>query len=161
MLTYDFEESIGYWLILASQAYRRVLSDELAPHGITFRQAQVLGWLVHSGELSQAELAERMEIEPPTLAGVIDRMERDQLISRRQCPDDRRKKLVNISTQAGPMWTKITAAGRRVRALAATGLTADEASELRRLLAIVHGNLSTPTGAGLLLQAGKAARDSL
>ena len=51
MLTYDFEESIGYWLILSSQAYRRVISEELAPHGITFRQAQVLGCLVHLGEL--------------------------------------------------------------------------------------------------------------
>ena len=144
MLTYDFEESIGYWLILSSQAYRRVISEELAPHGITFRQAQVLGWLVHLGELSQAELADRMEIEPPTLAGVIDRMERDQLISRRQCSKDRRKKLVRINSQAAPVWTKITAAGRRVRAHAATGLTSEEVSELKRLLAIVHGNLGLP-----------------
>ena len=79
---YDFDQSIGYWIILASQAYQKALNNELAPHGITFRQSQVLGWLALEGELSQAELAARMLIEPPTLVGVLDRMERDGLISR-------------------------------------------------------------------------------
>jgi hypothetical protein len=39
MLRYDFEESIGYWLTLSTQAFHRAVSEEVAPHGITYRQA--------------------------------------------------------------------------------------------------------------------------
>ncbi|MEZ6073592.1 MAG: hypothetical protein R3C10_25775 [Pirellulales bacterium] len=45
--------------------------EELTPHGITFRQMQVMAWLMLEGELSQNELASRMIIEPPTLVGVL------------------------------------------------------------------------------------------
>ena len=45
MLIYDFEESIGYWLTMTTQAYHRAVGEELAPHGITYRQSMVLaGW---------------------------------------------------------------------------------------------------------------------
>jgi MarR family transcriptional regulator for hemolysin len=60
VLQYDFEESIGYWLTMAHQAYHREFTARVAPHGITYRQAQVLVWLVWlvvDGRLTQAELA--------------------------------------------------------------------------------------------------------
>ena len=60
--SYDFERSVGYWLILAARAYQKAFDVELAPHRLTYRQAQVLGWLVLDGELSQVELADRMMI---------------------------------------------------------------------------------------------------
>lgn len=94
MLEYDFEQSVGFWLTVATQTYHRALQNELAPQGITFRQSQVLGWLMREKDISQVDLAARMMIEAPTLAGVLDRMERDGMIIRRNCTADRRRKLV-------------------------------------------------------------------
>lgn len=141
MLLYDFEESIGYWLTLSTQAFHRAVSDEVAPHGITFRQSQVLAWLVLEGELSQAELANKMMVEPPTLVGILDRMERDGWITRNSCPADRRKKLIRATTAAEPVWEKIAAGGRRVRALATEGLSEQELDTLMQLLGRVNRNL--------------------
>ena len=118
MLQYDFEESVGYWVMLGGQAFQKALNDELLPHGITFRQSQVLGWLVLEGDLSQVELANRMMIEPPTLVGILDRMERDGWISREACAGDRRKKLIRIRPEAATTWAKIVQCARRVRARA-------------------------------------------
>src|SRR5688572_9141763 len=73
MLDYDFPSSIGYWLITTHQGYLRAFNEKLAPEGITYRQAQVLGWLAAEGPLTQTELAARMLIEPPTLVGILDR----------------------------------------------------------------------------------------
>jgi MarR family transcriptional regulator for hemolysin len=115
VLVYDFEESIGYWLTMATQAFHRALSEEVAPHGITYRQSMVLGWLALEGELSQAELASKMMVEPPTLVGILDRMERDGWITRNGCPSDRRKKLIRATTAAEPVWEKIAHGGRRIR----------------------------------------------
>lgn len=141
MLNYDFEESVGYWLTLATQAFHRAVSDEVAPHGITYRQSQVLAWLVLEGELSQAELANKMMVEPPTLVGILDRMERDGWITRNSCPSDRRKKLIRATTAAEPVWEKIAEGGRRVRASATAGLTDQELETLKLLLGRVNRNL--------------------
>jgi MarR family transcriptional regulator for hemolysin len=138
---YDFEESIGYWLTIATQGLHRQFNDELAPHGVTFRQSQVLGWLALEGELSQAELASRMMIEPPTLAGILDRMERTAWITRESCAGDRRRKLIRIRPQAEPVWAKIADCARRVRARATRGLSEEEIETLKRLLRVVHENM--------------------
>lgn len=143
MLVYDFDESVGYWLTLATQAFHRAVSDEVAPHGITFRQAMVLAWLAIEGELSQAELATKMMVEPPTLVGILDRMERDGWITRNSCPSDRRKKLIRATQATEPVWEKIAEGARRVRARATEGLRVEELETLKQLLGRVHQNLES------------------
>lgn len=142
MLQYDFEESIGFWLARAWNAYERVLNAELTPRGITVRQAQVLGCLAFEGDLSQVELAERMKVEPPTLVGILDRMERDGWIIRLDCPFDRRKKIIRPTVQAEPIWTEIVEVATRVRARAVEGLSPDQVSYFKGLLETVEKNLS-------------------
>jgi MarR family transcriptional regulator for hemolysin len=141
VLQYDFEESITYWVWTTAHAFERALNEELAPHGITFRQAQVLGWLALEGEVSQARLAECMRIEAPTLAGILDRMERDGWILRVPSATDRRKKLVRPAPRVEPVWRKIATCGRRVRARATQGLDPAEVRRLMHLLAQIQSNL--------------------
>jgi MarR family transcriptional regulator, transcriptional regulator for hemolysin len=141
MLEYDFESSVGYWLCTTSHAYQRAMNEELTAQGITFRQCEVLGWLAAEGEQSQVELAERMRIEPPTLVRVLDRMERDGLVSRSSCPDDRRRKMIKPLAKAKPIWKKIVASANVVRARAVRGLTKQEAAMLKKLLAKVRERL--------------------
>jgi len=138
VLDYDFSNSVNYWTWLASRA----LNDELRPHGITWRQCQVLGWLALEGRLSQADLAEKIGIEPPTLVGILDRMERDGWISRLPCPDDRRKKLISPTEAAEPIWAKIVQCAVRVRTCAVRGLSETEVTELKRMLNVVQENLN-------------------
>jgi MarR family transcriptional regulator, transcriptional regulator for hemolysin len=143
VLHFDFQESIGYWLTLATQAYHRAISESISPHGITYRQSLVLAWLAIEGELSQAELASKMLVEPPTLVGILDRMERDGWITRNDCPSDRRKKLIRATDAAEPTWEKIAECGKTVRAQATEGLNPNEISTLKELLGKVARNLNT------------------
>jgi MarR family transcriptional regulator for hemolysin len=141
VLEYDFEQSVGYWMIMSAHAYERALNEELAPQGVTFRQCQVLGCLALQGTLSQIELADRMGIEPPTLVGILDRMERDGWIRRDDCPSDRRKKLIRATPEAKPVWSKIVACAKAVRARATRGLTKTQLTMLKELLDAVQQNL--------------------
>lgn len=143
MLQYDFEESIGYWVVMTAHALQRALNEELARHGITFRQWQVLAWLALEGELAQAELAERMGIEAPTLVGILERMQRDGWIVRQTCPTDRRKKLVRPTPQVGPVWSKMVDCAHRVRGRATEGIPATQIEQLKALLGIIQDNLRT------------------
>lgn len=140
MLEYDFQESIGFWIHMTAHLYERAMNAELTSEGITYRQFQVLGWLALDGELSQVELAERMRIEPPTLVGVLDRMEREGWIVRESSPTDRRRKIIKAEPKAEPVWRKMVACARRVRERAAGGLSEEEFKQLRDLLARVQAN---------------------
>src|SRR5689334_12242213 len=103
---------------MLSRAFERSLNEELKPLGITLRQCQVLGSLALEKELTQAELAERMRIEPPTLVRILDRMERVGWIERHPAPDDRRKKLIRATPRVQPVWDRIMSCVRAVRARA-------------------------------------------
>jgi MarR family transcriptional regulator for hemolysin len=141
VLDYDFENSVGYWICQASHAFQRAFNEELAPQGVTYRQAQVLGCLALEGRLSQIDLAERMRIEPPTLVGILDRMERDGWIRRDGDKNDRRRKLVQPTAAAKPIWTKIVGVAKRVRARATRGMTNTHLAQLKKLLGLVQANL--------------------
>jgi len=141
MLEYDFENSVGYWVCQASNVLQRAFNEELAPQGVTFRQAQVLSCLALEGRLSQTELADRMRIEPPTVVGILDRMERDGWIRRSGDATDRRRKLVEATPAAKPAWNKIVAAAKRVRSRATRGLTPTQLTQLKKLLNLVQTNL--------------------
>ena len=141
MLDYDFENSAGFWIMTAAHDYERAFNDELAPEGITLRQCQVLGFLALAGPLAQNELAERMRIEPPTLVGILDRMERDGWIRRTACPGDRRRKLIQPQAAAKPVWERIVKVARRLRTKATRGMTASDKLTLRRLLKLVQKNI--------------------
>lgn len=142
MLEYDFDRSVGCWVVQTAHAFERSLNERLAPHGVTYRQWQVLGCLAMESELSQVELAERMRIEPPTLVGILDRMERDGWIERRQSLVDRRKKIVTATDRARPAWKKIVAFAHDVRREATAGLSEHDVNELDRILCQVRENLA-------------------
>jgi len=135
------EQSVGYWLSVTTQAYHRAVAEETAPHGITYRQSMVIGSLMLEGELSQAELAAKMMVEPPTLVGILDRMQRDGWITRHNCPSDRRKKLVRLTPAVAPVWGKIKECLDRIRDRATRGLDESELESLKRILRRIHENV--------------------
>ena len=142
MQPYDFKESIGYWLTIVTQEYHRALNERLAPYGITHRQSHVIAWLMLDGELTQAELARRMMIEPPTLVRILDRMESLGWIVRHDCPADRRRKLIRLSDSAEPAWEQMVECARQVRQVAGKGLNGDEQYVLKDLLRRISENLN-------------------
>lgn len=142
MLDFDFRARVCYWVHMAAHSFERTVNSELLSEGITYRQCQVLGWLAIEGDMSQVELADRMNIEPPTVVRVLDCMERDGLIARESCPTDRRKKVVRPLPRAIPVWEKIKACGDRVEANALRGMAPEQVVALRDLLEIVQQNLS-------------------
>lgn len=80
-------------LVLISDVGRlaRVEADRRArAHGTTRAQWLILAWLNRQPGLSQKELAEKLEVEPITVARLVDRLEARGLLERRPDPADRR-----------------------------------------------------------------------
>lgn len=60
-------------------------------------------------------LAIKMNVEPMTLVGFLDRLEAQDLISRQVDPGDRRAKIIHLTAKAPPLVTRILEAGRQMR----------------------------------------------
>jgi DNA-binding MarR family transcriptional regulator len=69
----------------------RVEADKRArQHGMTRAQWAIIIWLERQPGISQKELSEILEVEPITVARLIDRLEARGMVERRPDPRDRR-----------------------------------------------------------------------
>lgn len=141
MLEQDFRSDVGYWVHLCAHRFEAMMNAELAEEHVSYRQCQILAWLALEGNLSQVDLARLSGVEPSTIVSVIDRMERDGLIVRQACPNDRRKHIIAPTKAAIPLWRRILKCVQRVNNQATKGLTKGETIKLRKLLERVHANL--------------------
>ena len=91
--------------------------------------------------MCQARLAELMNVRPPSIVKVLDRMNRDGLIVRRPHASDRRMRMIRPTRKAVPVWKRIVACARRVRRRSEQGLSDSEVVRLRDLIGRVYENL--------------------
>jgi DNA-binding MarR family transcriptional regulator len=80
-------------------------------------------------------------IEPATIAGVLERMERDGLILRIIDRSDRRRKLIRLNRHSEELGETVVECSARVCARAVQGLIAEEIEALHELLKQILENL--------------------
>ncbi len=86
----------------------RTRADQRARHnGMTRAQWVILAWLELEPGQSQNELAALVEVEPITVARLVDRLEARGLVKRRADPKDRRIKRLHLQPAAGPVLAEI------------------------------------------------------
>ncbi len=137
----EFEKTIGYWVLSTANLLERAANEELAPHGITYRQVQVLGTLACLGEMSQTDLAERIQVAPSTIVRIVDRMERDGWVERIPSPSDRRVKLLRTTEKVEPVWKTIQEVGAQIRERTTKGLSERQVAQLMKSLELMCANL--------------------
>jgi DNA-binding MarR family transcriptional regulator len=104
------------WLLADTSRLIRKLADRrLANIGLTRAQWQALGNLRRIGPMTQAALAEIMEVETATIARLIDRLESAGWIARHPDAGDRRVKLVSMTDKAAAIMDEVAAIGQKLR----------------------------------------------
>ncbi len=95
----DQEEPLGATILCLGRVFERRLGRILAGTGlgVTPAQARIVMKLHFNGPLSQQELATRIDVEPSTIVGTLDVLEREGLASREPNPSDRRAHLVRLT----------------------------------------------------------------
>lgn len=144
MQQHNLEGLLDYWILLVGKELERAGNTALEPLGVTYRQVQVIGALIVFGEMSQNALAEKIQVEPSSIVRLVDRMERDGWIVRKPSPSDRRVKLLELTEQVEPIWTKVVAAGINTRERAIRGIPPENIENLKETLSLIYDNLSTP-----------------
>jgi len=86
----DFDRELLFLLHDVARLLRLDADKRARTHGMTRAQWAILVWLERQPGISQKELAETLEVEPITVARLIDRLEARGMVERRPDPKDRR-----------------------------------------------------------------------
>lgn len=141
------EPPIGFMLVDAARLYRARLDQafEQAGLGVTAGEARTLAHVNINPGLRQTALAVRMNVEPMTLVGFLDRLEAQGLVVRETDPTDRRAKIIRLTEAAAPLLERVMAASAGAREEALKGLSDPDRAAFRSALALIRTNLCQTT----------------
>lgn len=139
-----------YYLVsrVALQVTSALKKGFLAADVQTVRPAYlgVLMSLWQTNGLKVVALGRMAGLEPSTMTGLLDRMERDGLVARRADPQDRRAQLVELTQLGEQVKEPVGAVVEEVMGQVFTGIAAADLEETKKLLRQVLGNLQEVGG---------------
>jgi DNA-binding MarR family transcriptional regulator len=111
-------------------------------HGMTRAQWGILLWLERQPGLSQRELAEILEVEPITVARLVDRLEVRKMVERRPDCTDRRIWRLHLTAAATAVLGDIHENCDAMAATVTTGMSATAQDKLIDMLSTMKSILS-------------------
>ena len=137
--------NVGVTMLVVDLArlLRRRLDAELTrvDTGLTAGEARTLFYVWRNPGERQAMLADRMYVEPMTLVGYLDTLEKAGLIRRCPDPNDKRAKLIELLPKADPLLERINAALQSVRSKALEDVAPQDRKTLEALLQTMKDSL--------------------
>ena len=103
----DYRRDLLFLLNDIGRLLRTEADRKAKAHGMTRAQWGILLWLEREPGLSQRELAEMLEVEPITVARLVDRLERNGMVERRADGADRRVWRLHNTAAAAPVLDEI------------------------------------------------------
>ena len=139
---YDRKRNVGYLVNHAGRLFARALDRRLAAYGVSHGPFPLLLVLWEEERITQSEIARRLDIEQPTVANTLKRMERDGWVTTEPDPANARRVLIVLTAKGRELETALIREAEAVNAMASQALEATEIESLRTALAKVIANLS-------------------
>lgn len=140
------QESIGFLLMDISRLMRRAFQQQFENSGdspLTQAQARALVYVSRHEGVRQVELAELLDIQPITLARLIDQLVALDLVQRQPDPEDRRAHRIVLTAAAASHLAAIDEVAAAVRANALRGLNKQQIAAAQSFLHTMRNNLAT------------------
>jgi MarR family transcriptional regulator, transcriptional regulator for hemolysin len=135
--------SFGFLLKDVSRLYVQRFEERAAVLGLTLPQCKALVHLAKREGISQTQLCESADIDPMTLVRILDRMESDGWLERRNDPADRRARRLYLKAKGKPLVDDIWHLVDLTRGEAFAGIPRQETERLIALLETVRNNIVT------------------
>ena len=158
---FDPDRSLGVLMSDIARLLRRNFDRRLQSLGLTQAQWRAIVYVARTEGMSQAALAECLEIQPITVGRLIDRMEAAGWIERRGHPSDRRAVQLYLTAKCQPIIEEIHARAADTMSDALVGVTASTQRLLFDQLQRIKQNLAAaePKLAAAALQIDRTNRN--
>ena len=148
----DFTQRFGFLVKSVGKLYGEEFDRQARERiGLTSAQCRLLGALAMHGDeepLSQAELAQRLDLTPMAVAGLCDRMAAAGWIRREPSATDRRVNRIHLEPSAEKALDGALSISDGLNARVMAVLSQPERAQLLSLLTKVRGSLMEITSGG-------------
>jgi MarR family transcriptional regulator, transcriptional regulator for hemolysin len=138
---------ILFQLTDVARAMRTYVDQCARRHGMTRAQWGALLRLERQEGMTQAELAESLEIQPISLARLVDRLCDQKLVERRPHPRDRRANRLYLTAKGRGILEQLVPLGRRISGDVLASFNEAEAGALLEQLLRIKGNIRKSSAA--------------
>lgn len=140
-MNYDLEQSTSTLIKTASHIFIRLANKYLKKVGIAHAYTPFLMQLWLEDGQTQASLHQKIGIEQPTAVRTLDRMERDQLITRARSESDRREVKIYLTLKAKKLERDITACAKKINIIGGENFSKGEKQLFNKFLKRLISNL--------------------
>ena len=133
--------TLGFMLSDVARLMRRNFNRRVQALGLTQAQWMLLARIARHEGSRQAQLAEILEMQPISVARLIDRMEASGWVERRKDPTDRRAVNLYLTKKAEPILDELWDRADETQTIALAGLSTTARSELTKALETIRENL--------------------
>jgi MarR family transcriptional regulator for hemolysin len=139
---YSFDNSIGYKVYRTSRAFQKAFDLELVHKvGMTLSQWRVINVLVSFNGITQKEIADKLELEAPSLIPIIDKLQSLELVERRSDPKDRRINRIYLTKKAESLYESMHECGLSIIRSATKEIEQDQLNLVIKYLDMITNNL--------------------
>ena len=137
-------------LRITARLSRQMMDRWAEKHGLSEGRLHVLFQLAGAPghKLPLGELAERLDVTPRNVTGLIDHLERDGLVERVDDPDDRRSTYARLTVAGGKRMESIREEGLQWQMRMTSGFSTEELEQLRHAcLKLIENMTGAPIAA--------------
>jgi DNA-binding MarR family transcriptional regulator len=134
--------TLGWTIADIARLNRKLADRRFGEIGMTRAQWQAMAYLQRLGPLTQAALADELEVETATIARLVDRLEAAGWVARQPDPNDRRVKIVLMTGKAQAVMQHVSEIAARLREDTLMDLTTAERDQLLGALSTVKSRLT-------------------
>jgi DNA-binding MarR family transcriptional regulator len=134
-------DSVGVLLVNVCRAHRNRAAALLGTVGLYVGQEWILFRLREEEGVTSSELAQRCDVEVPTMSKTLQRMEQAGVVLRREDKDDARITRIYLTKEGRALCQKVEQLWNDLEQQTVAGLSAEERLLLRRLLMQLRANL--------------------
>ena len=138
----DFKHSLPMELMKAREAAMARFRPMLRDNGLTEQQWRVIRALADSGPIDASELAEKSFLLAPSLTRILQHLESESLINRKQDASDNRKAVVSLSAKGRRLFDKVAPSSESLYKVIEDEFGVDRLEELYDLLADFYTTLN-------------------
>jgi MarR family transcriptional regulator for hemolysin len=137
----NYDDSVGFLVNDVARLLRQNFNRRAQELGLSQAQWRALAYLSRQEGVNQITLADSLEIQPITLARLIDHLQEAGLVDRRLDPEDRRAFRLYLTEKAQPLIDRMVALAAETREDAMAGLSDKEDRAVIRALQRIKKNL--------------------
>src|SRR6476620_1980787 len=142
MQHYDFQNNIGFIVNRTAKTIVKAMDTELRKKvGITFSQWKVIVMLSNQNGLTQKEIADRLDLEGPTLIPIIDKMEKEGFVIRKVDVADRRNNRIYYTEKSNELWDKMTECALKIRQASIRDISEEDTVFMISILEKIRHNI--------------------